>query len=546
MASDEITGDQTEEGVSVADEAEEDPKEALKKVISVEITDVGVLRKTVGITVPRDSLTSEFDKEYDGLASDALVPGFRKGHAPRKLVEKRFGREVNEQVQTRLVSNAYLAAIDKEGLKVLGDPMIWVHVKDKKNAEEPTQEKLLDMGEALPHITLPDDGDFTFRCEVEVKPEFELPDLEGIPIEKPIVTINEEDVQVQIDRMRAQRGNWAPVEPGDKVIADDLLVCDLKITVDGTEVKTLDNVQLAARAQVVEGAVLSDLGDVLEGAKVGDSRSAEAELPDDYEVEDLRGKKAAFAFVVNEIKRMQLPPMDAAYLASVGFDSEDEHRQWVKSQMETQLVAEIRRGMKGQAKKYLLDNIEFELPEGLSSRQTERAAARRAIELRRQGIPAEENDKHADELRTGAREEALIELKLYFIFEEIAERFEVEVTEEEINDQIAAMARAYNRRFDRVRDELAKNNGIEQLYLEVRDEKCIERILDKAKITEAELPKKTAPKKKAAAKKATATKATAKKTTSTKNASTKKDEDAKVEKKTAKKAAKKTTKKKPG
>jgi FKBP-type peptidyl-prolyl cis-trans isomerase (trigger factor) len=143
-------------------------------------------------------------------------------------------------------------------------------------------------------------------------------------------------------------------------------------------------------------------------------------------------------------------------------------------------------------------------------------------------------------------EQAAAELKLHFILEQIAETLDIDITEDEINGAIASIAKSYNRRFDRVRDELAKNNGIEQLYLEVRDEKCIERILDKAKITEAELPKKAAPKKKAAAKKATATKTTAKKTTSTKNASTKKDEDAKVEKKTAKKAAKKTTKKKPG
>lgn len=537
MASDEITGDQTEEGASVAEEAEEDPQEALKKVISVDVTDVGVLRKTVGITVPRDSLTTEFDKEYDGLRSDALVPGFRKGHAPRKLVEKRFGREVNEQVQTRLVSNAYLAAIDKEELKVLGDPMIWVHVKDKKKPDEPPQERLLDMGAALPHITLPDDGDFTFRCEVEVKPEFKLPELEGVAIEKPILTISDEDVQVQIDRVRARRGNWAPVEAGGTVVADDLLVCDLKVTVVGKETKTIENVQLAARAQVVDGAVLSDLGDVLKGAKVGDSRSTQADLPEDYEVEDLRGKQAAFAFTVNEIKRLQLPPLDQAYLGANGFDGEDDYRQWIRSQMELQLAAEIRRGMKGQVKQYLLDNTQLDLPEGLSSRQAERAAARKAIELRRQGIPAEEIDKHADLLRTGAREEALAELKMYFILEAVAERFEVDVTEDEINGQIASMARAYNRRFDRVRDELAKYNGIEQLYLEVRDEKCIERILDSAKITEAK------PEKKAATKKVVAKQAPAKKAAAKKEPPAKVAGDAKAEEKIAKKAAKKTPKK---
>jgi trigger factor len=138
----------------------------------------------------------------------------------------------------------------------------------------------------------------------------------------------------------------------------------------------------------------------------------------------------------------------------------------------------------------------------MSARQTERVVLRRMVELQRRGVPQAEIEKYADKLRTGAREQAISELKLYFILEEIAEKLEIEVTEEEINGQIAEMARAYNRRFDRVRDELAKNNGIESLYLEIRDEKCVDKILEKAKITEAKVEKKPAKKKTAKAAKA--------------------------------------------
>ncbi len=494
MADEELTANQVDqEGVGDAgEEKEEDLKELLKKAIKVEVADAGVLRKTITVTVPRQSLDTELDKDYDEIVSEAVVPGFRRGRAPRRLVEKRFGREIGEQVQTRLVPNAFLAAVEKEDLKVLGDPRVWVIVKDKKakaGEEAVEKEQLLEMTDAMQQMKLPAEGDLTFKCEVEIKPAFELPSLEGVAIEKPDVKVDDDDVTERINRIRAVRGAWVPVVDGE-VQKDDLVVCNLKVSVDGKEVKTEENVRLAARPTRLEGAVLDDLGEVLAGAKLGDARTTKGTLPEDYELGEFRGKTADFELAINEIKRIELPPLEEAYYKSQGFDSEDEYRAWLKTQMQGELELEIKRAMRDQVRKYLLDSVKLELPEGLSARQTERVVLKRMIELQRQGVPQADIEKHADELRTGAREAATVQLKLYFILEEIAEKLDIEVTEEEINGQIAAMARAYNRRFDRVRDELAKANGLESLYLEIRDEKCIDKILDAAKITEAKVEKK--------------------------------------------------------
>lgn len=492
MAKKEITGSQTDESAAaVADEEEEaqDPKEALKGVIKVAIAEAGTLRKTVTVTVPRANIDEELEKEYKGLVTDAIVPGFRRGRAPRRLVEKRFGGEVGEQVQTRLLSNAYLAAIEREDLKVLGDPLLWVKLK----GAESDKEQLVDMRTALTNMKLPDEGDFQFKCEVEVKPEFKLPELDGVPIERPKLEISDEDVTVQIDRLRAMRGNYAPVIDG-AVEPDDMLICDLVMTVGGKEIKKAENIQLAARPQRIESATFEDFGDKVKGTKAGKTVSIEGELSNDYEVEDLRGKKAKFEITINDIKRMNLPPLDKNFLETQGFESEKEYRGWVRQRMESQLESELKRGMREQVREYLIKNTKLDLPEGLSTRQTERAVLRKAIDLQRQGVPTAEIEKHADELRTIAREETTTELKLHFILEEIAEKLEVEVSEEDINGAIANIAQTYNRRFDRVRDDLAKNDGIEMLYLQIRDEKCVDKILEKAKITDAEVPRKGAAK----------------------------------------------------
>jgi trigger factor len=474
-------------------EETQDLKEALKEAIKVQVGEAGVLRKGVTITVPRDVLKKELDKEYKEIITEAIVPGFRRGRAPRRLVEKRYGTEVGAQVRARIVSTSYMAAIEKQDLKVLGDPLLWANIKDKKSGDPSAHERLVDMPTALGHIDLPEDGDFTFKCEVEIKPEFKLPELDGVAIERPALKISDEDVQVQIDRIRARRGNWTPVANG-QVQADDLLICDMVMTVAGKEIKKAENIQLAARAQRIEGVSFEDFGDKLKGRKAGQSLVLEGEVPEDYEAPELRGKKATFAITINDIKRLDLPALDKQFLEAQGFDSEEEFRDLVRTQMESQLDQEIKRGMRNQVRRYLLESTKLDLPEGLSSRQTDRAVLRMMIDLQRQGVPTGEIEKHADELKTSAREQALSELKLHFIIEEIAESREIEVSEEEINAQIAMMAQAYNRRFDRVRDDLAKNNGIESLYFQIRDDKVIDQIIAKAKLTEAtpqKEPKKT-------------------------------------------------------
>lgn len=481
-------------GVEVDEKEEADLREVLKGTIKVAVADAGVLRKKVSVTVPRDSMSQELDKEYKQLVAEAVVPGFRRGRAPRRLVEKRFGSDVGAQVQTRLISNAYLAAIEKEDLRVLGDPLFWVKLKDKKTApDEDGKEQLVDMPTALQNMKLPEDGDLEFKCEVEVKPEFKLPSLDEVTVERPDVQVTDEDVTTQIDRERARRGTWVPVNDG-KVAIDDLLICDLVMTVDGKEFKKQENMQIAARPQRIEGVTLEDLGDSFKGAKVGDIKKLTGTIPEEYEDEELRGKKAGFEFKLNDIKRMELPPLDKEYLTNQGFESEKEYREWVKKAMQGQVEQEIKKGMRNQVRKYFLDHTKLELPEGLSARQTDRAVMRKMIELQRYGIPTAEIEKHADELRTSAREEVSAELKLHFILEDVAEKLEVDVTEEEVNGQIAEMARAYNRRFDRVRDDLAKNDGLNVLALQIREDKCLDRVLEKAKITETKVPKKGAEK----------------------------------------------------
>ncbi len=141
------------EGAEQQEETAEEQETSLKDRISVGVEEVGTLRKKVKITVPRDAIDERLENSYKELSREATVPGFRKGHAPRGLIERRFGKDIADDVRTKLLAESYEAAIEKESLTVLGQPDV-----------------------DLKAIELPEQGDLEFSCEVEVRPEFELPE----------------------------------------------------------------------------------------------------------------------------------------------------------------------------------------------------------------------------------------------------------------------------------------------------------------------------------------------------------------------------------
>lgn len=467
----------------IRDKAEKEAErllETLKKEVKASVRDVGVLRKELRITVPGNVISEHIEHNYSEIMHDAIVPGFRKGRAPRQLVEKRFGPEVRESLKTTILGQSFFAATENEKLEVLGDPLFQITTD--------AGVKLMELGEALPHLKLPESGDFEYACELEVKPTFELPELKGIEVKTPVIQISDADVDEQILRQRKNRGRLEPVTDGGAA-KEDVLVADVTLTSDGAAVKTEEGVNLGVRATRLDGVTLTDLESALLGARVGDTRSADGVFPDDYERPDLRGKPAHFEFAIREVKRL-VPITVEAFAAALGEDSPAGLRDVIRQDMENELDELVERARKQQVLDYLVKNTNLDLPASLSSRQTDRAVMRRVIDLQQRGVPWGEIEAHIDELRTSAKEDVARNLKLEFILGAIAEKFELSVTDEEVNTEIARIARRYNRRFDRVRDDLQKQGLLTQLAEQIRQDKCVELLLAEAKFVEVQRDEK--------------------------------------------------------
>ncbi len=444
---------QTEEAAEQAKEQQDEPQ------LDVAVEDAGTLKKKVSVTVPRERIDAKMDEMFGELSTSAQVPGFRIGHAPRKLIEKRFGKEVSADVKNSLVGETLGQAIEKADLKTLGEPDI--------NLEE---------------IELPDDGNMEYSFDVEVQPEFELPELEGIEIQKPKIEITEERIDEGIDNVRE---NFATFEATEEPVEEgDVLNVDVKLSGEDITPQHREDVTLRAAPGQVEGVPLVDLPKELAGKKIGDVIKITATGPESHPNEDWRGKELTIEITIKGVQRRALPEVNDEFAASCGFDSVDDMRQQVRQRMEANLESEVKQHMRQQVRQYLLDKTDFELPEGVVARHTQRVLQRRYVDLLYRGVPRERIDENLTQLQASASQEAQQDLKLTFILQKVADKQDIEVDESEVNSRIAQMASQYNRRPERLREELARDGTLDSVQSTLREEKALDKLLEKAQVKE--------------------------------------------------------------
>ena len=447
-----------EDQASVAEAEQEDFQ------YQVRVEPSGPAAKKVTIEIPPERITEKLEQQFKELRRHAALPGFRVGHAPRKLIEKRFGDDIKEQVRSQLIQESFQQAIEKNELQVLGEPQF----------ENPDQ------------IKLPDDGPLTYTFEVEVQPEFALPDFKTLTVKKPKIEITEDNVDQAMRNLREQQGTLVPVEDRG-VEAGDYMIADVHVKIGDEVVAHQHDAQIVARAGRIANIQVDDLDKQLDGLKGGEKRSLSVHAPDTHPNEKMRGKDVQIEFDLKDIKKLELAELNQAFLDDLGFENEPELRQALREQMEEKIAEDVQTAMRQQVNAFLLQNVQFELPNKLSSKQADRVVNRRAVDLMLRGVPREQVEANVERLRAGAHDEAIRELKLYFILQKIAKDFEVDVSEGELNGRIALMAAQRDERPERLKQQMSKDGSLENLYIQMREQKAIDKILEQANVQEVEL-----------------------------------------------------------
>ena len=444
-------------GVAVAEAANE-------FLYPVTIEEAGPATKKVSVEIPEDRIKTEMTKQLKDLRKEAALPGFRVGHAPIKLIEKRFGNDIKEQVRRTLISESYEQAVTKNDLKVLGEPQFDISA----------------------NIGLPETGPLNFSFEIEVLPEINLPSLTGIPVKKPKIEIKDENVEQAMNNLREQQGTLIPIEDRG-VEAKDYITADVHLKMNGNVVAHQHDAQLVARPARIGGIEIPDFETQIAGAKAGETRTFNVTAPTNHQNEAIRGQAIQMEVAVKDIKKLELAEITPEFLDDLGFVSEQEIRDALREQMEERITYDVAQAQREQVSKYLLENTTLELPTKLSMKQVDRVVQRKAIDLLMRGIPREQVEAQLDQLRYGAEEEAGKELKLFFILQKIAADQENDVDEAELNGRIALLAAQRGERPEKVKQEMAKDGSLTSLYIQMREQKALDQILQSAAIEEVDV-----------------------------------------------------------
>ena len=462
-----------------------------KPAQTVTVEDAGPARKKLTIEVPEERIQEKLASLQTRLQDDAVIPGFRRGRAPQRLIEKRFGEDIRKDAKGQLLSESYSQAIEEHDFDVLGEP----DVKD------------------LDDIELPESGPLKYEVEIEVTPEIELPEFGDLHVEKPVREITDEDVDKEVEQFRERMGRMVPVEDpeatirvGDYVQVDahlfegqghDPSTLDAHAAPEATGEGGPEAVQHQHDAYIlvhgeehdhrghVMGILVQDMGQRLVGKKPGETEVIEMTGPSGHEDERVKDQPVTLVIALKRIERLDPLPMDQV-LERLGVETEDEAKARVKEMLEQRAEREAQSAMHDQVVEKLLEKVELELPEGLTGRQAERSLQRRRMELLYHGTPEQEIDERMAELRGESQEDAKRELKRFFILDRVAKDYDIEVEESELNQRIAMQAMQQGRRPERVRQEMQQRGDLQHLYMQIREQKTIDRILQDAAVQEVE------------------------------------------------------------
>lgn len=449
---------------AVAEEQGDEAKEKLH--LDVQIAKTSACQRHITVTIPREDIDRYYDVAYSDLMSKAAIPGFRAGRAPRKLVESRFKKEITDQIKGSLLMDSMTQLTEEHDLAAISEPDI-----------DPVA------------IAVPDDGPMVYEFNLEVRPEFDVPNWKGLSIDRPVREFTKDDVERQFKQLLERHGRLVPhdgpAEEGDylstKLTFKD---GDKEISSSAEEVIRIRKT-LSFRDGKIEG-----FDKLMKGVKGGETRVGKAKLTEDAPNEALRGKSIDAVFEVLEVKRLEMPELTDELLQTLGgFESESELREAIEKNLQRQLEFQQQRRAREQVLAALTVHADWELPPDLLRRQWSRELDRMVLELRRSGFTDEQILAHENELRQDSRAATARLLKEHFILERIAEDEKIEDLPADYDAEIALIAMQSGESPRRVRAQLQKRGLMDTLRNQIVERKVIKMILDTA--TFKDVPYKT-------------------------------------------------------
>jgi trigger factor len=421
---------------------------ATKREIQVEIPVEDVARQT-------DSLIQKYQKV-------ARIPGFRRGHVPASIIRQRFSEEIKTDMVEALVPRFFRQEAERLSLHPVSQPRVTdLHLHD---------------GEPL-----------RFKAAFEVLPEIKLQGYKELRADKPEIAVSEADVEQAFADLRERHASFNPVE--GRALADGDFA---QVSLDGHpkaepasgegkpgEGKPAEGQPVHMDEVLVEIAgknTMPEFTEHLRGTNPGDERTFDVSYPEDTQDKRLAGKTFSYAVKVQAIKQKSLPELNDEFAKQLGqFQTMDDVRKAIREQMEAERKHEAEHAAKEKLVGELIQRNDFEVPDSLIEQQIDIRLERGLRALAAQGLTAEQMKKmDLNRLRVGQREQAIHDVKAALLLERVAEEENVQVSDEEVNRELEALAKQSKQTSEAVRARLTRDGGLDRIRTRIRNEKTLD------------------------------------------------------------------------
>ena len=425
--------------------------------MSVQVEKLEKSMAKLTITVEAAKFDAAVDSAYQKNKGKIALPGFRKGKAPRAMIEKMYGTGVFfEDAANELIPEAYETAAKESELEIVAQPEIEVTQMDKGT-------------------------DFIFTATVAIKPEVTLGDYKGIEVEKKEAEVSEEEITAEIDKAREANSRLITIE--DRATEDgDTVIIDFDGYVDGEQFEG----GKAEDYTLVLGShsFIDNFEDQLVGKNIGDDVEVNVTFPEQYQAEELQGKPALFKVKIKEIKVKELPELDDDFAQDVSeCDTLDAYKEEVKSKLVKTKEDDIKREKEDAVIEKIIENATMEIPEQMVDAQTRQMTQEFAQRLQSQGLSLEQYMQFTgltpQKMQEELKPQALKRIQSRLVLEAVVEAEKIEATQEDIEKEIENMAKMYQMEADKLK-ELVGEEEKKQIALDMAVQKAVEFVVDAA------------------------------------------------------------------
>ncbi len=458
---DETTPAETEEEDAAATEGEEEAFAFVEDPnFDIDYKGDCAYEVAVSIAVANEAKTAE--DMYEELRADAELPGFRRGKAPKKLLVNKFSKVVRSEVEGKLVDAAFKKLVKDNDLKPMGVPDIdGLDGDEERKPDEP----------------------LSFTLKFEVSPRIELGKYRGIDVERPVVKIDDDDVEESISEYLKQSAVYESVE--DAAANGDQVIIDFKGTRDGEDFDggTADNFPYI----IGSNRFLPEFEKALSGASPGDELTTDVTFPDDYFSEDLRGKPATFAITVHEVKRQTVPEFTDEFAQQGGYENIADMREKVAERMRESSGSQSKAMAETNALDTIVEDSTFEIPSSLIDNMAHDQVHSELHRLAEMKMPQDQIDGQMDAIKEKAHEDALRNIKAMVTLYEIGEAEGIEVTAEDFEKEAETMSKSMGMEAELIARYISLSDQRSNYADRILRGKTLEVILANANITDKEL-----------------------------------------------------------